>query len=223
MLSIIPDILNGAELREVGKIIAKGTFVDGKDTAGFRAKRVKNNAQLKKQSEDEKTLNKMLREKLLESARFKSVAFPKRIAIPLISRYTPGMEYGFHMDDAIMDKTNPLRTDISVTIFLNNPTDYQGGELVIESPYGRQEIKLPMGTAIVYPSTTLHRVAPVTKGERLVAVTWVQSRIRDPQQRDLLVDLEAVRKKLSKLEPDAPETDLAFKSYGNLMRMWSDI
>jgi len=223
MLTIIPDVLSGKEVREICKIAASGTFVDGKATAGYRAKRVKNNAQMKKQSDDEKSLNTMLRDKLFQNSQFKAVAFPSRIAMPLISRYVPGMEYGLHMDDAVMNKTNPLRTDISVTIFLNNPTDYEGGELVMESPFGTQELKLPMGAAAVYPSSTLHRVAPVSRGERLVAVTWVQSRVRDVRQREILADMDKVAKLLSKTKPEAAETDLAFKSYGNLLRMWADI
>ncbi len=223
MLTMIPDILTVEELKLVHRIIAKSAFVDGKLTAGNRAKRVKSNAQLDKQTDEEKSLNDLIRNALRRNSTFNAVTFPNRIAVPIIGRYEPGMEYGFHIDDTVMNKKNPFRTDIATTVFLNDPTDYTGGSLVIDSPYGEQEIKLLKGWAAIYSATTLHRVTPVEDGQRLVAVTWIQSRIRDPWQRELLADLDKVRHKLAQLDPESREADLAFKSYGNLLRMWAEV
>ena len=140
----------------------------------------------------------------------------------MISRYQGGMNYGFHVDDALMAGNPRLRSDISITVFLNDPGDYEGGELIIASPFGEQEVKLPAGAAVVYPSATLHQVAPVTSGARLAAVTWARSYVRDAAQREMLADLLAVQRKIAEVAPDAPETDLAFKTHSNLLRMWSE-
>ena len=156
------------------------------------------------------------------SSEFQRFAIPKTIQRPLISRYREGMNYGRHVDDALMGGASKTRTDLSVTLFLNDPADYEGGELVIESPMGEEEIKLPAGAAVVYPSGALHRVAPVTRGERIAAVTWVESHVRDPQRREILHDLEVIRTRLSKTAPESRETDLAFKTYANLLRMWAE-
>ncbi len=223
MLTIIPALLNAEQLRRIAKTIENSEFVDGKSTAGYRAKRVKDNDQLKKQTDAERALSDLLRRALRDNKTFRAAALPKKMATPMISRYSSGMSYGFHMDDAVMNPADALRTDLSATIFLNAPTDYDGGELVMKTPYGEQEVKLPKGGAVVYPSTTLHRVAPVSRGERLVAVTWIQSRIRDPWQRETLFDLDQVCAKLAKDDPDGEETDLAFKTYGNLLRMWAEV
>ena len=159
---------------------------------------------------------------LKRSTEFNRVVLPRKIQTPLLSRYKPGMEYGLHVDDALMGNEGQYRTDVSVTVFLNQPYDYEGGELEIHSPFGIETLKCPAGSAITYPSSTLHRVTPVTKGQRLAAVTWVQSKIRDPFQRELLHDLDRIRRKLSNVCAEAEETDLAFKTYANLLRAWSD-
>jgi PKHD-type hydroxylase len=121
-----------------------------------------------------------------------------------------------------MGGTARARSDISLTVFLNDPADYDGGELIMASPFGDQEFKLPAGTAVVYPSSTLHQVAPVTRGERLAAVTWAQSYVRDSSQREMLYDVFQMREKMAELAPDSAETDLAFKTYSNLLRMWAE-
>ncbi|WP_169567196.1 Fe2+-dependent dioxygenase [Sneathiella limimaris] len=222
MLDIFTDILDRTDLKHIHSLIEQDSFVDGRKTAGFRAKQVKKNEQMDSGSDAKKELNKLVIDRLMASTEFQRFAFPKKIRPPLISRYNPGMEYGYHVDDALMGKNPKTRTDISVTVFLNNPDDYEGGELEMDSPFGPQTIKLPAGCAVAYPSLTLHRVAPVTKGERLVAVTWLESYIRDPHKREILRDLDLVRRALHKSKKDAPETDLAFKSYANLQRMWSE-
>ncbi len=153
---------------------------------------------------------------------FQRAALPRTIRPPLISRYQAGMSYGLHVDDAMMGSRVKERSDISVTVFLSDPGDYEGGDLVMNSPFGAQEIKLPAGHAVVYPSSTLHKVAPVTRGERLAAVIWVQSQVRDPARREILYDVYRMRETLARIDPESEEADLAFKTSANLLRMWSE-
>ena len=219
----ISGVLSRDEIGIIKDTIETGHFIDGKATAGYRAKQVKNNLQLQKTDDQTKALNTLIIDALKRNKLFQTVALPKRIHRPLISRYTAGMHYGRHTDDALMDKPNALRTDIAVTVFLNDPNDYAGGELIIETALGEQMVKLESGDAIVYPASTLHRVAPVTDGERLVAVTWVQSYIRDPYQREILFDLSRVRQYFDKQTPACNETDLTHKVYSNLLRLWAEV
>ncbi|MFO1350615.1 MAG: Fe2+-dependent dioxygenase [Gammaproteobacteria bacterium] len=223
MLHWLDNVLESAELDALLGLIAHSEFVDGRETAGFRAKRVKHNQQLKKNPSQAEAINSKILDALQRHALFQAVAIPKRIHRPLISRYQVGMQYGKHVDDALMDKPNTLRTDLSLTIFLNDPASYDGGELVIDTALGEQAIKLPPGDAILYPSTTLHRVAEVTRGERLAAVTWIQSYVRDPNQREILFDLDKIRRQLDQQAPHGPETDLAYKVHTNLLRMWAEV
>jgi PKHD-type hydroxylase len=161
---------------------------------------------------------------LVRHPEYRAGALPLKVATPFYARYTPGMTYGDHVDDPIMGTGNALyRTDIAITIFLNEPEDYDGGELTIRTPFGDQTVKLPAGDAVLYPASSLHQVAPVTRGERLVAVTWVQSLVRDPARRELLYGLNQAREKLLRTSPDAPETAQVNTAYVNLLRMWSDL
>lgn len=218
MIITIGDILDLAEVRRAQELISGAEFLDGRRTAGYRAKNVKNNEQL---AAGDHELKKMVKTALQRHPEFKRAALPKKVRPPVISRYGPGMAYGSHVDDAIMGDGD-CRTDLSVTVFLNDPSAYDGGELQIESPFGGQEIKLPAGAAVVYPSSCLHRVCPVATGERLAAVTWVQSLVRDPQKREILYDLDHIRTHLHRTDKASATTDLAFKSYSNLMRLWSE-
>lgn len=222
MLVCVPDALSTSEVKRVREWMDAADFVDGKTTAGFRAKRVKKNEQVGRNLPDREEIDKLVLDGLRNSVEFNRVVMPRKLQRPLLSRYKVGMEYGLHVDDALMGKEGQFRTDVSVTVFLNQPYDYEGGELEIHSPFGIEAVKCPAGSAITYPSSTLHRVTPVTKGERLAAVTWVQSKIRDPSQRETLHDLDKIRRKLGTDAKDAEETDLAFKVYANLLRTWSD-
>jgi len=160
----------------------------------------------------------------MRNSEFRRTVHPKRIRPPLISRYRPGMAYGKHVDDALMGPKNAReRSDVSVTVFISDVSDYEGGELVIHSPFGIQEVKLPAGSAVAYPSYSLHEVAEVTSGERLVAVTWVQSYIRDDHQRQILADVANIRDRLAKIAPKAEETDAAYRLHSNLLRMWAEV
>lgn len=223
MIVVIPDLLTVEEHAQLKELAANSKFVDGKETAGFRAKLVKNNEQVAKDAADKKKLQDIVTTALNRSPAFRRGAIPHRVRPPLISRYRPGMAYGAHVDDALMGSSvNRERTDVSVTVFINDATEYEGGELVIHSPYGIQEVKLPARYAVIYPSGTLHEVAEVTQGERLVAVTWVQSYVRDERHRQLLADVLDIRDKLHELDPKLPETDKAFRLYTNLLRLWAE-
>ena len=222
MILCIDAVLDRAKQRELLSAICTAEFIDGKETAGFRAKLVKNNLQMKKSAPGADEIKNSIVAALRADAEFQRFAVPKLIQKPLISRYREGMNYGRHVDDALMGGATKARTDLSLTLFLNDPDDYEGGELIIESPMGEEEIKLPAGSAVVYPSGALHRVAPVTRGERIAAVTWVESHVRDPLRREVLYDLDLIRLRLSKIAPDSRETDLAFKTYANLLRMWAE-
>ena len=222
MLECIPDILTFEELRDIRKVMSAANFMDGAKTAGFRAKRVKKNEQLGRDANQRDEINKTVIAGLRRSKDFNRFVQPAIIQTPLFSRYRAGMEYGLHVDDARMGTHGKFRTDVSVTVFLNQPNEYEGGELEMETGFGTHPIKLPAGAAVVYPSSTLHRVLPVAGGERLAAVTWVQSHVRRPDHRELLTDVDKIRRKLSELDPDGAEADLAFKTYANLLREWSD-
>jgi PKHD-type hydroxylase len=222
MLICIPDILDRTEIETIRAAIGSGVFLDGHKTAGPRAKRVKNNEQMDQTTDAAKEVKARVLAALKRSQTFHRVTLPRTVRPPLISRYRAGMNYGPHVDDAMMGRRVKERSDISVTVFLSDPGDYEGGELVMNSPFGRQEIKLPAGHAVVYPASTLHQVAPVTRGERLAAVTWVRSQVRDPARREILYDICRMREKLAKLHPDDEEADLAFKTHANLLRMWSE-
>jgi len=223
MLIGVTDVLNREQLVEIHSLLEKAEYVDGKTTAGYRASRVKSNLQMKRGSEQSNQLRDIVVNSLTSNNAFRDVTFPKAINTPMFSRYLPGMEYGFHVDSAVMNQPYSLRTDISVTVFLNEPSDYDGGELVVQTPFGEHQVKLKAGDAVVYTSEFLHRVAPVTRGERLCAVTWVQSFVREPERRQILIDVAKMQKTMHKHAPDDQGTDLAYKVHQNLYRMWADV
>jgi PKHD-type hydroxylase len=222
MIHVIPNIMTAAEVAELLKLIAESSFEDGIATAGSQARRVKKYEQLARSDKNKPEAQKRVRDALLRSAEFKRATLPKNIRPCLISRYRPGMHYGRHVDNGVMGSESPVRSDIAVTLFLCEPSAYEGGELVIHTSFGRQQVKLSLGSAVVYPASSLHEVAPLTRGERLCAVTWVQSLVRDPARREVIYELDLVRRLLHEKQPDAEETHLVQKNHANLMRMWSD-
>lgn len=224
MLITIPDVLTPQQITRVRQILAQSQFIDGKLSAGKHAQRVKKNEELSSQDQFQNELNQIVLGSLVKNPVYQNAAFPHRIATAFFARYTAGMAYGDHIDDPIMGPPGATyRTDVSITVFLNNPDDYDGGELTINTSFGSQQVKLPAGHAVMYPSGTLHRVAEVTKGERLVAVTWCQSMIRDPAKRELLYNLNQARESLMSSAPDKLETAQIDTTYINLMRMWAEI
>lgn len=215
----IANILAGDELSFVQARVKAARFVDGKATAGFAARLVKNNEQAAASDASLSEVRKLVSERILANELFRMAARPKQLTPLLISRYEPGMTYGSHVDDALMQG---LRTDVSFTLFLDDPASYDGGELIIETTAGEDSIKLPAGSLIAYPSTSLHRVAEVTRGQRHVVVGWARSFIRDAAQRELLFDLDTARRQLFKRDGKSAEFDLISKSLANLLRMWAE-
>jgi PKHD-type hydroxylase len=213
------EILQPERLAAITDALGRAHFIDGKATAGWNAAGVKANQQA-----DDPALVPLAAE--IEAALrahpvFALAARPRRLHPMLFARYEPGMTYGPHVDDALMGEP-PLRTDLALTLFLSEPETYDGGELSIDHPGGEQSYKLPAGAAVLYPATSLHQVSPVTRGVRLVAVTWIQSLIRDPGQREILFDLDTARRTLFAREGKSREFDLMSKCLANLMRLWAE-
>jgi PKHD-type hydroxylase len=223
MLICIENLIDEATVTQLRSWMAEATFEDGKATAGGNAAMVKNNQQVssdpKRADPKLQEMKSLIRDALWDNALFCAAVEPKRVHPPLFSRYGVGMSYGTHMDNALMGDS---RVDMSLTLFLTNPADYDGGELVIELPFGERAIKLPAGSAVLYSTTALHRVVTVTRGERLAAVTWVRSLIRDPAQREMLYDLKTAHHRLADQLGKTPEVDLLAKVHTNLLRRWAE-
>jgi PKHD-type hydroxylase len=224
MLIEVEDLLQPAQLQKIDQILSDAEFVDGKLTAGMAAEKVKNNLELKGNPKQMTLLIRILTSAMAQNATFRSAVLPYRMADPIVARYQPGMTYGDHVDDPIMGMSGQrFRTDVSMTLFLREPETYEGGELVVRTTFGEKRIKLKAGNAVIYPSSSLHHVAEVTHGERLVALFWIQSYVRDPGRRELLYELDQAREHLLINSPTEPTTGLVDKSYANLLRMWSDV
>jgi PKHD-type hydroxylase len=224
MLLTVPAVLKPDEVALARSWLEGAPFVDGKLSAGLAARRVKANEELDRGAADLERLDRLVMENLARHPAYRSGAMPLRAASPLYARYRPGMTYGEHLDDPIMG-TEGLwyRSDVAVTVFLNAPGEYEGGELVIRMAFGEQSVKLPAGDAVLYPSGSIHRVNPVAKGERLVAVTWVQSLVRDPARRELLHGLNTAREALLRDAPASAAAAQVNAAYLNLVRMWSEL
>jgi PKHD-type hydroxylase len=218
MILAIADVLSEAEVAEVCAGLATARFVDGKATAGWSARLVKANLQAADGPELER-VRALVEQRLVEHAVFALAVRPKTVLGPLFSRYEPGHAYGAHVDDALL---GGVRADVSFTLFLSPPESYGGGELIIDGASGEDAFKLAPGSLVTYPSTTLHRVAPVTRGQRLAAVGWVRSYIRDAARRELLFDLETARRRLFDREGKTADADLLAKCAANLLRMWCE-
>ena len=224
MLLAIPGVLRADEIALVRSLLAGAHFVDGRLSAGSAARRVKSNEELHAGAPDLEQLNRLVMGNLVRHPVYRGGALPLHVASPLYARYQPGMTYGDHLDDPIMGADGVMyRSDIAVTIFLSAPEEYDGGELVIRAPSGEQGVKSAAGDALLYPAGSMHRVEPVTRGERFVAVTWVQSMVRDAARRELLYGLNLAREKLLRSAPDAAETAQVNSAYLNLIRMWADL
>lgn len=224
MLVEIPGLLNEAQIDKINQVVAKSGYQDGRATAGDVAARVKRNEELVTEPEQQQLLNRILMAAVGHNTTFRNAALPNRVADFIFARYQPGMTYGYHVDDPIMGGAGPkFRTDVSMTVFLNDADSYEGGELVIRTTFGDKRVKGNAGDAVVYPSSSLHQVAPVTAGERCVALTWMQSFVRDPAQREILFEMNLTRESLMAEEPESDRCQLLDRSYTNLVRMWSDL
>jgi PKHD-type hydroxylase len=219
MILVIDNVLTANDITKVVDKLNGMKFVEGTATAGWHAKLVKNNMQVDRTQLEYQPLNKSVTESIMRNGTFRMAARPRHITPLLFSRYRDSMEYGTHVDDPIMYN---LRSDISFTLFLADPSAYDGGELVMETSSGEQPYKLKAGQMITYPSWTLHRVTPVTRGERIAAVGWCQSYVRDAAQREILYDLDIARRGIFEKEKKSREFDVISKSHANLLRMWTD-
>lgn len=218
MIHVLPNVLGRAELEAVHALLPQVGFADGRMTN--RDSAVKRNLQAPQEDSANERIAQLVREAIFRHRDLRTYAQPRSMARATVVRYEPGMTYGWHVDEALFPATPPLRSDLSCTLFLNPPQDYDGGELVIQ--LGEQELayKLEPGSAILYPSTTIHQVAPVTRGVRLAAITWIQSWIADSHRRALLVQLEEARARAG--QGDARLTVLLESLRTNLFRMWAD-
>lgn len=224
MLLVIEQVLNETELSHMRTRFDQIAFGDGRATAGDRAALVKRNLQLPNDVPEHAELTALVHAALARCADYMSAALPLDISPPLFNRYLPGMAFGEHVDNAIrIDGESPLRADVSCTLALSDPDDYEGGDLVIDDTYGSRRIRLKAGSLVVYPSSSLHRVEPVAAGKRDVVVLWTQSMVRDVGQRALLYRLDQSIRSLRKRNPDAPEIDPLMANYHNLLRMWADV
>jgi len=219
MILYIHGVLDDAHIKAiVDKARSEpAAFADGRKTAGWHANTVKNNEQAP--AATAQAASEMVRKALLAHPVFKAAAVPKQFVKILLSRYQPGMAYGTHVDDALM---GGVRTDLSFTLFLTDPASYDGGALIVEGNEGDTEVKLPAGSLVLYPTTTLHRVEPVTRGERLAIAGWVRSYVRSHEEREILFDLENTIAALREAKADRAILDRLFKVRANLIRKWAD-
>jgi PKHD-type hydroxylase len=217
-LDVVPDVLDAGALEALREELAAGVFIEGRKTASGHAAAVKHNLQLEQSDETPGAAARLLLNALARCERFRAVTFARAMRRPEFARYEVGMEYGSHLDAPIQGGRPPIRADLAVTVFLNEPSEYDGGELMIRTRTGEQGVKLAAGHAVVYPADSVHRVTRVTRGERVVAVTWVQSHVRDPQLREILIDLDTVAGRIAAVAPDSEELQLLARSRDNLMR-----
>jgi PKHD-type hydroxylase len=224
MLMTFP-LLTEAELRHARSLLEQATWTDGRASAGAQAVQVKNNEQLDPQGEPARTLRQVILQALDRTPRFLSAALPKRVFPPHFNRYGGDTNhYGGHVDGAVRFLENGVRvrTDLSCTVFLASPQDYDGGELVVHEPGGgTREVKLPAGHAVLYPGTSVHEVRPVTRGHRLASFFWIESMVRSHEQRKLLVELDDALTQL-RAQGESPATVALTGTYHNLLRMWAD-
>ncbi len=226
MLLHIPEVLTATQVDEFRKILDKADWIDGKATAGHLSSLVKNNVQLPTTSNEAKLLGEKIMIALESNSTFISAALPQKVCPPLFNSYSGGQTYGTHIDGAIRNIAGTpfkMRTDLSATLFLSDPSEYDGGELVVEDTYGTHKVKLPKGHMILYPASSLHHVTPVTRGVRIASFFWVQSMIRDDAKRTLLFDLDNSIRLLNLDVPSHESTIHLTGIYHNLIRRWAEV
>lgn len=224
MILCVPDVLNIDELKVVRTRLQGAAFSEGGLTAGWSARNVKHNLQITPGATGYEELAKIVSAAFRRNETLMTAMLPKASTRVMFNRYGPGMQYGAHVDAPIMGGlSNGVRSDIAVTIFLSEPEDYDGGELLALIGGVGSEFKLSAGSAVSYPGNTLHRVNPVTRGTRDAAIIWVQSLVRDPAQREVLWDLENTKRQVFEQNGKSATFDLADRSHANLMRMWVDV
>lgn len=224
MLLKIEGLLSTAEVARIREVLGKMQFVDGRATAGDAVRDVKRNLQITEQNKELDECRQLITAALLKVEAFNLRVLPRRMLPVMFNRYDVGMEYGSHVDNAIMGGIDPVRADMSVTVCLSNPDEYEGGGLVINSDTeSRPPFRPAAGTAVVYNSTTIHRVEPVTRGSRLAAITWVQSFVRDEARREMLLELSELARWARSVATGSTEAMKISKVRANLMRMWAEL
>ena len=216
------ELLKPEELVEIGKLLNDVSFEDGAKTASMGARQVKNNLQANPDDEAMQAIEAIFRKAINESPLIQQAMMPHKVRRPLLSKYGQGMQYGWHTDSPLMDDP-AIRTDVAMTLFLSDPASYQGGELVLVSPNGNIPVKLPAGQCVVYPTTMVHCVSPITSGERIALVTWMQSKIRAQDQREIVFNISQVMASLNQNMPNSQEANMLMQSYSNLVRMWAEV
>lgn len=226
MLVTIPDVLKPEEVAEVRRVLESTDWVDGRVTAGDQAIKVKNNLQIPIESPIALELGQIVLKALGSNSTFMSAALPLRVLPPMFNRYDVGMTFGAHVDGSIraLPGGQRMRTDVSSTLFLTPPEDYDGGELVVHDTYGTHAVKLPAGHMVVYPATSMHSVTPVTRGSRWASFFWTQSMIKDDWQRHMLYDLDRSIMSIRERLPDDDSAVVGLTAhYHNLIRQWSEV
>ena len=226
MLIAIPDVLTAEQVAHARRRLDAAGWVDGKVTAGPQSARAKDNLQLSESDPVARELGDLILGALQRNALFISAALPLKIFPPLFNRYQGGQSFGNHVDNAIRHITGTghrIRTDLSATLFFTGPDEYEGGELVVEDTYGVHAVKLPAGHLVLYPSTSLHHVRPITRGARVASFFWIQSMVRDDAQRTLLFDLDTGIQRLTVDMPNHPAAVQLTAVYHNLLRRWADL
>jgi len=226
MLLQVPDVLTPEQAAHARRLLEQADWVDGRVTAGHQSARAKHNEQLPETHPSAEEIGDLILTALQRHPLFIAAALPLRVFPPLFNRYQGGQSFGNHVDNAIRQISQSghrIRTDLSATLFLNDPEDYDGGELLVEDTYGVHSVKLPAGHMVLYPSTSLHRVQPVTRGERLASFFWIQSMVRDDGERTLLFDLDVAIQRLNHDLADHPSAVQLTSVYHNLLRRWAEM
>jgi PKHD-type hydroxylase len=226
MLLHIPDVLTTEQVAHCRQALDKAEWVDGRATAGHLSARAKDNLQLPADHPVADELGNLILVALERSSLFMAAALPSKVFPPLFNCYQGGQSFGAHVDNAIRQVAGTphrVRTDLSATLFLVAPEDYEGGELVVEDNYGVHSVKLPAGHLILYPATSLHHVRPVTAGARIASFFWIQSMVRDDGERTLLFDLDMAIQRIGGEAPDHPSVVQLTSVYHNLLRRWADV
>ncbi|RZZ82261.1 Fe2+-dependent dioxygenase [Pseudoxanthomonas winnipegensis] len=229
MLLHIPQILDADQVRHMRQALEAAEWTDGRETVGAQGAKVKRNQQLPDASPLREQLGQQVLAALERNALYFAAALPLRTLPPRFNRYTGGGEYGFHVDGSVMAVDRPgqprqqVRSDLSCTLFLCEPDEYDGGELIISDTYGEHEVKLPAGDLILYPSSSLHKVTPVTRGARLASFFWVQSMVRDEGRRRLLLEMDTAIQRLTASGGDAQAIVQLTGVYHNLLRGWAEV
>lgn len=226
MLITIAEVLSAEQVSHCRALLAAANWTDGRVSAGYQGRQVKDNSQLSEDSQAAQDLGDLILAALERNPLFISAALPSMVYPPMFNRYSVGQQFGAHVDNAVRllpGSGRKIRTDVSATLFLAGPDEYDGGELLIEDTYGTHSVKLPAGHMVVYPSTSLHRVEPVRSGTRIAAFFWVQSMVRADARRTLLFDMDSAIQHLRATGADADALVRLTGSYHNLLRMWADV